>query len=212
MERCVNYQAGNLSTNTDDLLELPFAISGRVIRALYGGNLSYSHVKAVLELCGRADPSASLSLPGMTVYREYKRVIFCGGQNRIADSFEPVYPENGKSVMIPGLNLKISCQFTVCNDTINKSLTSFLFKYEDLCGRMTVRSRREGDTIRLSDWKHTKTLKKLFIERRVPVRNRALIPVIADDNGVLAVYGIGIGDRAVPVSGDLAFQIIFEET
>jgi tRNA(Ile)-lysidine synthase len=55
-------------------------------------------------------------------------------------------------------------------------------------------------------------LKKLFIERRVPVRNRELIPVIADDNGVLAVYGIGMGNRAIPVSGDLAFQIIFEET
>jgi len=74
---------------------------------------------------------------------------------------------------------------------------------------MTVRSRREGDSIRILGKNGTKTLKKLFIEQRIPVRERALIPVIADDNGVLAIYGIGAGSRAVPEPGDQATLINF---
>ena len=199
------------SAEVEDLLDLPLAVSGRVIRKLCGGGLSYRHVKAVLELCGSENPSASLSLPGMTVFREYSRVVFGGDLNRIRGEFELICPVDGEFVMIPGLRLKMSCKSVVFDDTINKSLTSFLFKRVDLCGRMTVRSRREGDKIKLFGRDCTKTLKKLFIEYRIPVRERAFIPVIADDKGILAVYGIGMGDRAVPKSGDLAFQIIFEE-
>ncbi|MCL2699652.1 MAG: tRNA lysidine(34) synthetase TilS, partial [Defluviitaleaceae bacterium] len=244
-ERCPNHSA-----NAEEIVGLPPAVSRRVIRKLYGGNLSYKHVESVLELCRRAGPSASLSLPGMTVFREYDRIVFIpqiaqgggtfkpihipiqipipaqthttpcdsgedGGETTLQAGFapadgEPCCLKEGDSVVIPGLGLKMSCKSLVYNDTINKSFTSFLFKYADLCGKMTVRPRREGDKIRLFGQNSTKTLKKLFIERRIPVRERALIPVIADDRGVLAVYGIGVGDRAAPAIGGLAFQISFE--
>ena len=201
----------DVSADIGELLGLPFAVSGRVIRKLCGGNLSLRHVKAVLELCRQEDPSACLSLPRMTVYREYGRVVFGSNIKKIKDSFEPIYPRDGECIKIPIIELKMSCKTVVYSDTINKSFTSFLFKYVDLCGRMTVRSRREGDFIRLYGQNCTKTLKKLFIERRIPIGKRELIPVLADEDGVLAVYGIGMGDRAVPEPGDLAFQISFEE-
>ena len=57
-------------------------------------------------------------------------------------------------------------------------------------GPVTVRSRQSGDSIRLSGG--TKTLKKLFIDRKIPASERHRIPVIADSRGVLAVYGFGI--------------------
>ena len=53
-------------------------------------------------------------------------------------------------------------------------------------------------------------MKKLFIESRIPARERAYIPVIADDSGVLAVYGLGMGERAVPAPGDRAIRVDFE--
>ena len=52
-------------------------------------------------------------------------------------------------------------------------------------GSLVMRSRREGDTIRLSCG--TKRLKKLFIDRKIPAHRRDRIPVVADDNGVLAI-------------------------
>ena len=57
-------------------------------------------------------------------------------------------------------------------------------------GPITVRSRQAGDSIRLSGG--TKTLKKLFIDRKIPAAQRSRIPVVCDEGGILAVEQIGI--------------------
>ncbi len=62
-------------------------------------------------------------------------------------------------------------------------------------GTVTVRSREAGDKLRLSGG--SKSLKKLFIDRKLPAAVRPRIPVLADETGVLAVYSIGANlDRA----------------
>ncbi|MCL2401017.1 MAG: tRNA lysidine(34) synthetase TilS [Oscillospiraceae bacterium] len=194
-----------------ELCKAPFAVSSRVIRQLHGGSLSYNHVKAVLKLGDedRSNPSGSISLPGMVVYRDYGYLVFDNGTH-VSDGFMPVYLEDGGCQTIPALCLKISCQSVVYDDKIgnvNKSFTSFLFKFDDLCGTIVVRPRAIGDTIKLSGG--TKSLKKLFIERKVPRLSRSLTPVIADDAGVLAVYGVAAGQRAVPAYGDRVLEIVF---
>ena len=175
----------------------------------------YKHVMMALEMCRSGSPSARLSLPGMTVFKEYGRIVFGGEEDKTAGGFQPIFPDDGDSMAIPGLSLKLSCNMVTYGDIIpriiNKSFTSFVFKYSELYGKLTVRPRREGDAVRLLGKDGTKTLKKLFIEHRVPARNRANIPVVADDMGVLAVYGLGPGDRAVPGSGDIAVHIEFED-
>ena len=60
-------------------------------------------------------------------------------------------------------------------------------------GCLTVGSRRSGDTIRLSGG--TKSLKKLFIDRKIPRIQRPLVPVITDEQGILAVAGIGPDEK-----------------
>jgi tRNA(Ile)-lysidine synthase len=52
-----------------------------------------------------------------------------------------------------------------------------------------LRHRLSGDAIRLPGG--TKTLKKLFIDRKIPAMERRMIPVVADAQGVVGVYGIG---------------------
>ena len=54
--------------------------------------------------------------------------------------------------------------------------------------KLTLRSRKEGDTIRLPGG--TKTLKKLFIDKKIPAWERSRIPVLADGDAVVAVVGI----------------------
>ena len=202
-----------------DLAVLPFSVSSRVIRKIHAASapdapsLSYKNVNDVLDLCAGDNPSQSLSLPGMVVYREYERVIF-DAEPKLSDTqFAPVYPLVGDSSIILALGLKIACKSVVYDDSIKPDATfsTFLFKSVDLCGRITVRPRREGDTIRQKGLKGTKTLKKLFIEKRIPVRKRAFIPVICDDEGVLGIYGIGVSDRAIPEPGDLTVSVKFEE-
>ena len=57
-------------------------------------------------------------------------------------------------------------------------------------GPITVRSRQSGDHIRLSGG--TKSLKKLFIDWKIPAAQRSRIPVLWDEVGILAVEKIGI--------------------
>jgi tRNA(Ile)-lysidine synthase len=62
-------------------------------------------------------------------------------------------------------------------------------------GPVVVRSRQTGDEMRLPGG--TKSLKKLFIDRKIPAHLRSRTPVVADDAGVIGVYGIGVNlDRA----------------
>jgi len=161
-----------LTTEAADLAVLPFSVSSRVIRKLYGGSLSYKHVKDVLALSAGDNPSASLSLPGMIVYREYNRIIFNPAQNENEEEFAPIYPTIGNSFIILKLGLKITCKSVIyddnmCKSEINKTFTTFLFKNIDICGKMSVRSRCVGDRIKLKGQNCTKTLKKLFITHYV---------------------------------------------
>jgi tRNA(Ile)-lysidine synthase len=57
----------------------------------------------------------------------------------------------------------------------------------------------------------TKSLKKLYIDRKIPASQRPLVPVLADDTGVLAVYGIGPNRDRISSQGP-AMQFVFTET
>ena len=48
--------------------------------------------------------------------------------------------------------------------------------------------------------------------RRFFSRERETIPVIRDEKGVLAVYGIGQSQRAFPVPGQRFYKITFEQS
>ena len=75
-------------------------------------------------------------------------------------------------------------------------------------GNVILRSRQPGDAIRLSGG--TKSLKKLFIDRKVPVHLREMIPVLADERGLLGVCGVGADqDRLSP---EWEFRFIKKES
>lgn len=75
-------------------------------------------------------------------------------------------------------------------------------------GKIYIRSRQAGDSIRLSGG--TKSLKKLFIDRKIPAATRDQIPVVCDDIGILGVYGIGVNSDRAAVTLP-ATQIRFEK-
>lgn len=72
----------------------------------------------------------------------------------------------------------------------NNILESYI-DYDKICGNVVIRSRMEGDKITLPSRNVTKSLKKLFTENKIPAEERNRIPVIADDEKVLWVWGVG---------------------
>lgn len=65
------------------------------------------------------------------------------------------------------------------------------------------------DTIRLSGG--TKRLKKLLIDRKIPADARLSVPVLADKDGVIAVYGVAAAAERMAHDGDSAMIIKIEK-
>ena len=66
---------------------------------------------------------------------------------------------------------------------------------------MYCAARRDGDRLRPAGRGCTKKVKDLFAERGIPASQRALVPVLRDESGLLAVVGFGQDERTIPRSG-----------
>ena len=72
-----------------------------------------------------------------------------------------------------------------------------------------ARPRETGDEMRLPGGR--RTLKRLMIDRKIPAALRSRLPVLADENGVLGVYGIGVNLDRKPRAGEAAYIIQIEK-
>ena len=139
-----------------------------------------SHIHLVEELVFSQKPSAKANLPGgVLVTREYD----CLTVTEQTDTPEPVGITLGDVVELSQWGVRVSC--VPAEEIIN---TKNIFTV-NTAGLITLRSRKEGDAMRLNAG--TCTLKKLMIDRKIPAHRRPLIPVLADEQGVLAVQDIG---------------------
>ena len=132
-----------------------------------------SHIAQAESLVFSPKPSAFARFPGgVTIGRNYGLLQV---QSR-TEALEPM------ELPVPGSILWGDYRITAAEAGEGITL------YPD--GPITVRSRLTGDSIRLSGG--SKTLKKLFIDRKIPASERDRIPVLADRRGILAVHGFGI--------------------
>jgi tRNA(Ile)-lysidine synthase len=129
------------------------------------------HIALAESLVFSGKPSARAQFPGgITVTRVY-------GKLQAAEAAE-----------------KPRCRIT-CGPAEEVCNTADTFTVRPV-GTIVVRSRQSGDEMRLPGG--TKSLKKLFIDRKIPAAQRDSVPVIADERGVLGVYGIGVNLDRVP--------------
>ena len=155
------------------------------------------HIALLDRLVFSDNPSARASFPGgITIARCYDILEVYSASREIQ-----VTPLNcpGETIL-PQLGLKAVCKPI---DTVKDTPYAFSVKPQ---GGILVRSRREGDRIRLSGG--TKSVKKLFIDKKIPASYRQMVPVLEDDIGILGVCGIGANrDRLEP-----GIEIRFEKT
>lgn len=84
--------------------------------------------------------------------------------------------------------------YNSCEKINNLFLNSSL-NCDKIVGKLVIRTRNAGDSIRVAGRGCTKTLNKIFSEKAIPVAIRDKIPVISDDCGVVWVYGVGVAQR-----------------
>ncbi len=160
------------------ICDLHTAIAKRVIKLYFAicyPNISLEnhHINSIYSIC--ADNCGKVNLPSC---------VFAEVKNGMLTFFDS---ENGKTT-----------EFSVVikeTKNVNNLFSNNSLDYDKIVGKLTVRTRLEGDSIRLHNRGCTKTLKKLYCECKIPLNIRESLPVIADEKGVVWVHTIGVASR-----------------
>lgn len=135
------------------------------------------HIAQAEALVFSDNPSAGANFPGVTIARRYDRLEAVAREET---------PE--ETVLVPDSETTFGPWRITCTDAQSIINDGYTFTVSPR-GTIRVRSRRSGDALRLSGG--SKSLKKRFIDRKIPARLRDSIPVFEDDLGILAVGELG---------------------
>ena len=136
------------------------------------------HLEKAEALILSEKPSAQAHFPGgVTIGRHYDRLEVLPHQ------------ETPNAVMLtPGETVRFGDYKITCIPAQEVVNTAHTFTVSP-SGPITVRSRQSGDELRLSGG--SKSVKKRFIDKKIPASKRAGIPVLCDEQGILAVAELG---------------------
>ena len=156
-----------------------------------------SHIALAESLVFSEKPSARASFPGgITLTRRYDRL----------ERLEQTASSEPAVLTCPGetefSGFRVRC---VPGGEIFRQPEKFTVVPE---GTVWIRSRQSGDTLRLTGG--SKSVKKLFIDRKIPAAQRDRIPIVCDDRGILGICGIGPDQGRVSGDGE-AVTIEFEK-
>ena len=188
-EACLSRQSSyETLPEVEALRTLPSAVRSRMLERFLKKNGVREpedvHIAQAEALVFSESPSASAAFPGgVTLSRQYGRLT----ANPTGEAFTPVTLTCPGSAEMAGI--RITCEPAGELAQSENLLT--------VCpvGKISIRPRQTGDKIRLSGG--SKSLKKLFIDRKIPAAVRERIPVVCDETGILGVYSIGVNlDRA----------------
>lgn len=192
------------SIEIEKLCGSPASIVNRALIRLYyeasnGGTLEATHIDAIKLLARRAIPHSSVSLPaGIEATVENGRIYLLQKKApREVLPFEIVL-HNGKNEIIEA-NVDVFVNSDEYSKNIYKKSTLLPLTSDKIKGALVARSRRSGDKI-LSGGVH-KSLKKLMNEKKIPIELRTRIPIICDDDGIVAIPFVALRDEVkAPIS------------
>ena len=170
--------------DVETLRAMPPALRSRVLETFLkqcgAPEPNAAHISLAEALVFSDNPSARAIFPGgVTLSRRYDRLECL----QILPPLETIPLPNRGNLELPALGLRI---ITEPAGSIQNTENIFTITPS---GTLTLRCRQEGDSIRLSGG--TKSVKKLFADRKIPASQRLRIPIIADETGIVGIYGIG---------------------
>ena len=222
-EACLHAQAQALAARAEergdglalpaDVLDgapRPLAIrAARLLLArLRGGDRDCAavHLEGVVRLCrGEASPSARLDLPGgVTARREYGLLV-------LSDQTPPP-PFPPAPLALPGVTRAGGWEIAAAREVYTGQAQGPFDFYLDGEGvsALTVRPRQAGDRLRLPG-RPEKSLKKWYIEEKIPRARRAGLPVLDRAGVPAAAAGLGPDARFLPQTQTTAWHIRLTE-
>ena len=191
-EDCLSQMAGQFLDShplsagipLEELLALPKAVAGRVIRDLTG-DLSYEQTESVFAFL-QGSGFGECTVQNTVIRRDRGRLW---QKEECAE--KPSEPD-----------FSLEKQENWDGKEINDLLKTYVFKTDAICGKISFTGRAPGDRLRPAGRGCSKSLKSLFLERNWTQEQRDRALVLRDEKGILAVSGMAMDERVAPGIGD----------
>lgn len=209
------------------------ALARRLLRRVYfelrgtQRQLTARHVEAALRLASSGQSGSRIEWPGVRVQRTFGKLIFSNvsaanqkaerrGESEPELAFE--YPiglsrdSHGATIVIPEirrrLNLKVVDWPPASGDT--RAGVDAL-DFERLRQPLALRNWRPGDSYRPHHRRGVRKLKRMLLEKRIPVFDRARWPVLTSDGSPAWSLGCPVADQFAPRPETRLGLVILEE-
>lgn len=156
------------------------------------------HVQALCALIQSGNPSAQLHLPGGRIARrEYDLLLLSPAEQRLVPDTKLNIPGVSKAG-----NWQITCHLS------SERMGHLCIPYRNGADYL-VRARKIGDRLQLSGG--SKSLKNLMIDRKIPAARRGNIPVLCDETGPIALWGVAADINKVSGEAETYLSISMKE-
>jgi tRNA(Ile)-lysidine synthase len=206
---CENVDGGKkikLDLFTKEHITIQRALIYKIFEKVTGTRqgLETNHVRAVIDLFTQKESGKRLSLPGRVIAVRSYAWGYIQRKTQVINTRSYVSPV---CVVVPGRTL--FDDFCIDTEILEPTLPeTYVYKgihttdlliqsldYDRISLPITVRYRLSGDCFRPLGMQGKKTLKKFFIDRKIPRDTRNNIPLFEDKNGIFWVAGYCIDDR-----------------
>ena len=198
--RFIKEHVKNNQVEIERLFSLPTSILNRAIINIYsnisgGKALETVHINAIKKLAKRSVPHSSTSLPhgidavienGLLSFTKSKKIT----NNTNNTNFVTKLTDGLNSVEAAKIDIFVNIE-PYSKNIYKKSILLFL-QSDKINGELIARNRQSGDKI-ISGGFH-KSVKKLMNEKKIPLELRSRIPIICDENGIVAIPFVTMRD------------------
>lgn len=175
-------------------------------------NLSYVHEETFLSLLDKPEGNVQLDFPhGLTLEKSYETLLLY---------YKDQYPENNsfhQTIHIPATldfpdGAKLTASYTDSPREEDKYI--FVCDVNKVTLPLYIRTRQNGDRMSWKGLKGSKKIKDIFIDAKIPRKERDDWPIVTDNNGeILWLIGLRKGKKAAIMEekGSLFIQLDYKQ-
>jgi tRNA(Ile)-lysidine synthase len=191
MNKVWNKTNDEIKMNITSFFEMPLPLQRRGIQLILNylykenpGTFTSLHIVAILELLMKSNqPSGKIDLPlGLKVTRSYQTCCFSFKKEIGSNTYEFALIDDGEEILPNGYTIKIQkgkySHHFERNDMI-------CLHANDIQLPIIVRTKRNGDRMKVKGLNGTKKVKDIFIDKKVPIDERATWPIVTDQEGTI---------------------------
>ncbi len=182
-------------------------LAAKYLSTLTDRDVSGKNIEALISLAG-----TNSSLETLDGIRLKSRNGKISKSCESAEPFEITVDDKSAEYAYPYGKAVLKVQYTKDLQNLNKEQLDKYIDCDKISGTLKLRSRKEGDSITLAKRGVTKTLKKLFIEDRIPQEIRNTVAVLVCEDGVVWAEGYGVSKKfRANANSDKIMSIRIEE-